>query len=119
MIACTPTGVYKVYDRFVLNIDREVNPIGSFQLFQNYPNPFNSGTTIRFYLPERASVQLKIYDALGRWGQTLCAESYSDGEHSIYWGGRDAKGQAVASGMYFYRLSSGSKQKTMKMILLR
>jgi len=73
--------------------------IKDFQLYQNYPNPFNPATTIRFFLPRREQVTLKVFDALGKEVATLVADEFVAGEHSIVF---DAT--ALAGGIYFYRL---------------
>jgi len=87
---------------------------GGFQLQQNYPNPFNPSTTISFTIPKAGFVTLKVYDLLGNELRTLLSGEVSAGPHeSIF----NASG--LASGVYFYRLQSGSFNQTRKLILSR
>jgi hypothetical protein len=86
----------------------------SFSLEQNYPNPFNPATTIKFNLPAKEFVSLKIYDLLGDEVAELLNEEKPAGSHSIEF---DASG--MASGTYFYKLQAGSNITTRKMILLK
>jgi hypothetical protein len=89
------------------------------QLEQNYPNPFNPMTTIRFKLEERSEVTLSVFDASGRLVRELANTQLEEGIHERIWNGTDAKGNRVASGIYFYRLTAGSNVMTMKMVLLK
>lgn len=86
----------------------------TFALHQNYPNPFNPVTTIRFGQPSPGHVSLKIYDLLGREVKTLANEPREVGYHSV---GFDAN--TLASGVYYYRLVSGGRIATRKMVLLK
>jgi hypothetical protein len=91
----------------------------SYGLAQNYPNPFNPSTRISYDLPVASSVTLQVYDLLGQVVTTLIDASQPAGTHVIEWNGRDNSGHSVASGVYFYRLSSGTYTSTRKMILLK
>ncbi|NUN71058.1 MAG: DUF4623 domain-containing protein, partial [Bacteroidetes bacterium] len=88
-------------------------------LEQNYPNPFNPATTIRFALPAMGSVRLTVYDILGRQVRTLMNGEAAAGYHSVVWDGRNDLGRQVATGMYIYRIESGSFISTKKMMLLK
>ena len=88
-------------------------------LEQNFPNPFNPQTTIRFGLDEAGPVTLRIYDPAGRLVATILDETIPAGHYSETWDGKDANGSAVSSGVYFYKLDTGSNIQTRKMILLR
>jgi hypothetical protein len=85
-----------------------------FVLEQNYPNPFNPSTTISFVLDHTAPVSVKIYDLLGREVGLLVDEVLPPGRYERVW---NASGQA--SGVYYYRLSSGSRSVTRKLLLVR
>ncbi|MBC8322569.1 MAG: T9SS type A sorting domain-containing protein, partial [Candidatus Marinimicrobia bacterium] len=85
-----------------------------FSLSQNYPNPFNPETTIRFSVASTHTSQLQIVDIMGRSVDTLIDKQLSPGEYSITW-----DGSTHPSGVYFIRLSSENKMKTIKMILLK
>ena len=85
-----------------------------FILDQNYPNPFNPSTTIRFSIPHREHVTLKVFDVLGREAATLVDEELNPGEHSLVF---DAKG--LPSGVYFYRLQAGNFVEQKKMVAVK
>ena len=92
----------------------------SYQLEQNYPNPFNPGTTIRFHLPSRQRVNLRIYDVKGRVVRALLRDQFhAAGPQEVYWDGRNDTGSLVASGVYFYRLEAGPFARTKQMTLLK
>lgn len=76
-------------------------------LLQNYPNPFNNATTLYYELPERAAVQLVIYDTLGRLVKTLIRGVEEGGYKSVSWDGTDELGRPVNSGIYLYRIQAG------------
>lgn len=91
-----------------------------FSLDYNYPNPFNPATTIRYQLPERSAVSLKIFNILGREVLTLVNEVQSAGTHSVIFDAKNNKqSYSLASGVYFYRLQAGNFVQTRKMILLK
>jgi len=85
-----------------------------FALSQNYPNPFNPTTKIHFQVPKTGLVTLKVYDVLGREVTTLLNEVKQPGTYEIEW-----NASALASGIYFYQLQSGSFTDVKKMILIR
>jgi len=76
----------------------------SFQLHQNYPNPFNPATNIRFELPEAGEVTVKIFNTTGQEVRTLANTSFQAGFQTLRWDGRDQSGNAVAAGVYLYKL---------------
>lgn len=87
-------------------------------LSQNYPNPFSargnfSGTNINFRLLTPEAVTLKIFDLLGREIATLLQATLLAGEHTVRW-----QPEAIASGVYFYRLQVGNMVMTKKMVVL-
>jgi hypothetical protein len=89
-------------------------------LFQNYPNPFNPSTMISYSVPVDCRVTLDIYDSSGKHvARLLDREKQPRGRHSVEWRGVDAQGQAVSSGVYFYRLTSGKRMLSRKMVLLK
>lgn len=86
----------------------------------NAPNPFNPRTTIRFRLPEAASVRLQIHDPAGRCVRTLLQDQpLPAGQQQSVWDGRDDEGRAVSTGTYFARLSVSGGEITTKLILLK
>jgi hypothetical protein len=86
-----------------------------YSLSQNYPNPFNPSTTIEYALPNSENVKIEIYDLLGRLVKTLVNETKLSGKYSVIWNGEDDRGKAVSSGIYLYRLHSGSQVITKKL----
>jgi len=93
------------------------NPVAvpnAFTLSQNYPNPFNPTTTIRFYLPQRERVALKVFDVSGNEIATLVNGELERGEHIVAF-----DGQRFPSGIYFYVLTAGKITQTRKAILLK
>jgi len=91
----------------------------TFRLAQNFPNPFNPQTQICFDLPEVLPVRLTVLAVDGRRIATLVDEPLPAGSHRIVWDGRDARGQQVASGTYFYRIQAGRHDAVRKMILMK
>jgi hypothetical protein len=97
-----------------------VAPQPSNYLDNNYPNPFNPTTTIRYGIKEQTHVSLKIYNVTGQLVKTLVSEVKKPAaEYSVTWDGRDASGNSVSSGVYFYSLTAGDTKHTKKMVLLK
>lgn len=94
-----------------------------YYLFQNYPNPFNPATVISYQLPVSGYVTLKVFDILGREVATLVDEFKQAGRYNCELrtspAGRQVVNGELTSGVYFYRLSSGSFHQTKKMIVLK
>lgn len=91
----------------------------NFALEQNYPNPFNPSTQITFSLPNKADIELSVYDILGRHVTTLARGEFPAGNHTVTWKAVDDKNHRIASGIYFYMLKTGERTETRKMILLK
>ncbi len=85
-----------------------------FKLEQNYPNPFNPATTIRFLIPERLRVALRVFDVLGKEIATLVDGELNPGEHSVMFDVKD-----LPSGVYFYRLQAGNFAQQRKMVIVK
>jgi hypothetical protein len=90
-----------------------------FALRSNYPNPFNPSTTIAFDMADDGVTELAIYNVLGQKVRTLVSGYQLAGSYRILWDSRNDAGRAVASGVYLYRLKSGSFVKTNKMMLIK
>jgi endo-1,4-beta-xylanase len=86
----------------------------NYELEQNYPNPFNPTTNIRYSIINTSKVTLKIYDFLGREVQTLVNNVQSPGKYTVTF-----NGQGLASGVYFYRLSTENFVATKKLMLIK
>jgi hypothetical protein len=98
-----------------------VQPLAETQILSlsNYPNPFNPNTTISYTLPAKGHVELNIYNIRGQLIKHLVDDNKQEGTHSVLWDGKDDKDRAIASGIYIYRISSGSKQMFGRMMLLK
>ena len=104
---------------FYLNRIVSVNKISqkipvSYNLYQNYPNPFNPVTTIKFDLPKSSTVQLKIYDLLGKEVIKLVDDKLNPGTYNIVWNAIN-----YSSGVYFYKLIAGDYTVTKKLVLIK
>ncbi len=109
MLTCEATGV-----------DEGASGPRAYALHANVPNPFNPHTLIRYELPAPSSVTLRIFDASGRVVRTLASsETRGAGAHTVWWDGANDRGEAVASGAYFYRLEAGGETLSRKMMLLK
>lgn len=91
-------------------------------LLPNYPNPFNPETWFPYQLSEPADVTLTIYDIQGRVVRDLDlghqpAGMYHSRSRAAHWDGRNAQGESVASGLYFYTLKAGDFAATRKMLI--
>ena len=91
-------------------------------LLANYPNPFNPETWIPYQLAKPADVTLDIYAANGALVRTLAvghqpAGIYHGRARAVYWNGKNAVGEPVASGIYFYTLTAGDFTATGKMLI--
>ena len=91
----------------------------TFALDQNYPNPFNPETTIRYHLPEQATVTLTVYNLEGQLIRKLESGQRNAGTYEVIWDSRDDNGRQVASGVYFYRLQAGEFIAVKKLILMK
>jgi hypothetical protein len=85
-----------------------------FALAQNFPNPFNPSTSISYQLPAAGHVRLLVSDQLGREVATVVDQRQEAGSHVVRF---NAAG--LASGMYFYRLTSGAATQVRRMLLLK
>ncbi len=101
---------------------QETPPISTpfvFALYQNRPNPVFSNATICYSISNESKVNLKLYNAAGQVVKTLVNSIEKPGMKKVIWDGKDNRGSKVASGVYFYRLETGDKTATRKLILLR
>lgn len=86
----------------------------TFSLSQNYPNPFNPTTTITFALPMRSHVNMTLYNILGQTVAILVDKQLSAGEYEV-----TLNGDALSSGVYFYRMVAGDFVQGKKLVLLK
>ena len=85
-----------------------------FGLNQNYPNPFNPSTNISYTLPEKADVELSIFNMLGQKVATVINQTQDAGTYTINW-----QAGSVSSGVYIYRLTAGGNTFTKRMMLIK
>ncbi|RQW05535.1 T9SS C-terminal target domain-containing protein [candidate division KSB1 bacterium] len=86
----------------------------NFVLQQNYPNPFNPSTTISFHVPKKSDIRLILYDILGNVVQEIAAGEFAAGRHDILF---DA--DHLATGLYFYKLSTDGFAEVKKMAVVK
>lgn len=109
-----------VYLPMATDVEADLALPVSFDLRPNYPNPFNPETIIEFAVPHgHAIVQLAVFDILGQRVAVLADGVMAAGVHRVAWDGRDLRGHAVASGVYFARLFSAEAVRVHPMLLLR
>ncbi|RLC49867.1 MAG: hypothetical protein DRI23_08300 [Candidatus Cloacimonadota bacterium] len=128
------SGNTDLYGPITLTVPYNYNENGipdtpvKFGLHQNYPNPFNPTTTISFILKEEIAqnIQLEIYNIKGQKVINLTTslgypESVEENglKYSVVWNSIDSSGRQVGSGIYYYRLTAGSKKYLKKMILIK
>ncbi|MCI0553751.1 MAG: T9SS type A sorting domain-containing protein [Anaerolineae bacterium] len=81
-----------------------LNIVKDYGLEQNYPNPFNPSTMISFALPENGKVTLRVFTLTGQLVRQVASGDYASGRHEVIWDGKDDRGAAVASGVYFCQI---------------
>ena len=86
----------------------------TYSLDQNYPNPFNPSTQIKYSVANAGNVSLKVYDVLGRQVADLVNKHQDVGNYSV-----NFNASALSSGIYFYRIESGSFVSVKKMMLVK
>ena len=91
-------------------------------LLPNYPNPFNPETWLPYQLAQPADVTLTIYAVNGQVVRELAlghqpAGTYQTKSRAAYWNGRNAVGERIASGIYFYTLTAGDFTATRRMLI--
>ncbi|MCF7911103.1 MAG: T9SS type A sorting domain-containing protein [Candidatus Cloacimonetes bacterium] len=113
------TKIVNVVFDVSFNNDNDEELPEAVELSGNYPNPFNPETEIKFMLPDNANVNLSVYNLKGQLVKTLSDSYMPAGNHSLVWYGSDNNGRQVGSGVYFYKLSTGTTSQTRKMVLLK
>lgn len=111
----TYIGFWSVYQQDVLTaVEGEEELPLQYKLEQNYPNPFNPSTLIKFAVPERSKVLIKIYNITGEEIETLVNEEKDRGWYEIKF-----NKAGLSSGIYIYRMQAGSYVSTKKMMLVK
>ncbi len=120
---CTPhpfmTGTITVEQ--ATDVGSRDNPVlpSTFQLRQNYPNPFNASTVISYVMPVAGEVTVTIYNMLGQLVKRFEQGKQNPGEHVIIWDGTNTAGNAVSTGIYFYKLEAGVLNQVCKMTFIK
>jgi plastocyanin len=86
----------------------------AFRLGQNFPNPFNPTTTISFDIPFQTHVSIKVYNLIGQEVAVIMNENMTAGSYSKIW-----NAASMPSGIYFYRMQSGSSTDIRKLVLIK
>lgn len=110
--------ITKIFPMTTTGISSGKTEVKDFQLFQNYPNPFNPSTAISFQLSAPSRVSLKVFDILGREITTLVDEEKPAGNYKVIFDANTAGG-GLPSGIYFYRLATGTFVETKKMSVIK
>ncbi len=100
--------------KYLEEIELNAGAVKEFSLFQNYPNPFNPSTKIKYSIPEGGRVVVKVFDILGKEVITLTDEYKDAGYYEV-----EFDAENLSSGIYFYKIVSGSYSEIKKMVLLR
>jgi len=95
------------------------NASSKLDLQANYPNPFNANTTIKYSLPNDGKVNIAVYNILGQRVITLVDAVKSAGYHTVIWDGKNASGNGIASGVYFYMIKFENQTQIKRMTLLK
>ena len=121
-VATAPTAMM----RTLMHLQQPLAPVRPerTQLLSNYPNPFNPETWIPYELATDTDVKIRIYDTQGIVIRTLLLGPQSAGyyisrDRAAYWDGRNAFGEHVASGVYFYQLETDEMSSMRKMVILK
>ena len=91
----------------------------SFSLNGNYPNPFNGETIISYDIPKNGFVNISIFNLAGQFITNLVNEYQLYGEKKVFWDTKDATGNHVPSGVYYYVVSNGIYKEARTMTLLK
>jgi hypothetical protein len=100
--------------RSLTGVENERYPLLHFTLHQNYPNPFNPSTTIRFSLPQRSHVTLKVFDVLGKEVATLVDAEMDAGEHSVPF-----TAEGIPGGVYIVQMSADKVIQRVSIVLVK
>ena len=104
-------GSFKYYE---LNSEVTIESPMDFSLNQNYPNPFNPTTVIKFSIPDKGNVTMKVYDIIGNEVAALVNENKDAGVFEVSF-----NGEGLSSGIYLYQLRAANFVETRKMTLIK
>jgi flagellar hook assembly protein FlgD len=92
------------------------------ELGQSHPNPFGSGggtAAIPFTLGREGHVTLRVFDLSGKQVRVLLEEARGEGEHVVFWDGRNDRGEVAPAGIYLYALDAPGFRATRRMVRIR
>ncbi len=102
----------------VTNLEQNGNNLpDKYALYQNFPNPFNPCTTVKYTLPEKSQVSIRVYNIMGQEVATVVDKVQSAGNYEITW--KPSKKNGLPSGVQLLRLQAGEYTKTIKMLFLK
>lgn len=119
---CAPChNTEPVHNGAYTSVEKLPDPIPSdYKLENAYPNPFNPSTKIRFSIPKNEKVRLEVYDVRGKLVASVIDSEFIDaGTYESTWDGKNNRGEAVASGIYIARLTTGNYIHSIKMNLIK
>jgi len=105
---------YANYKHKAVSVEGNESIPTKYLLYQNYPNPFNPTTTISYSIPKSGLITIKVYDVLGREIETLVNENKPIGNYSVQF-----NANKLISGVYFYRMESGSYIESKKFVIIK
>ena len=88
-------------------------------MVQSYPNPFNASTQIRYALPQATQVELSIFNLKGEEIYSRSAGQQTAGWYQFNWQGDNAHGETMPTGLYFFRVTTGSEAQTLKLLMIK
>lgn len=101
----TEEAVYKCWYSYVIGLENNEKFVPEqYILFQNYPNPFNPRTIIRYHLPSRGHVSIRVFSILGNEIMTLVNEEQNQGSHVV-----EFEAKNYSSGIYYYKMEADGK----------
>lgn len=112
----------RIFKHYLITDVKEEKPglVQGYELFNNYPNPFNPSTNIRFSIPQRSGVKIRVFNSLGEEIITLLNNNTLErGVHLIAWNGVDKNNLSVPSGVYFITMEAKYFRKTIKSVLIK
>jgi len=112
-------GVYYVYTISGVETVDGVPTASRVAIRKAFPNPFNPSTKIEFSVPKEAPVAVRIFDIQGRHVSTLVQKSMSPGVYRVAWNGKNDRGEALGSGVYFAQIQSGGSKQSVRLTMLK
>jgi trimeric autotransporter adhesin len=108
------------YNDNVLAVDDPAGPApGGVSLGESWPNPARGATRIAFTLDRAGAARLTVFDLAGRRVRSLADGVLPAGRHEIAWDGADNAGRTTPPGLYFYRLETGGRSLTRRIVRMR